>query len=150
MVGQPDWKYQDRVVKIIQITDKNEDERNVDAIDLEISMPIRADVLEDSVTQNIKVGKKYRETLKVYNAESTPKIDNLISEVENQEPLLHDFIKNLKNFGGGKPLCPFKLIKIEPTLQLILRHEVRINVNHLFLPLFLFYMLQFFSLIKNS
>jgi len=115
LIGQPDWKYQHTVVKIIQITGKNEDERNVDAFDLEISMPIRADVLEDSVMQNIKVGKKYRATLKVYNAEITPKLDNMLAEVENQQPLLHDFIKNLKNFGGGKPLCRFELIKIEPT-----------------------------------
>lgn len=115
LIGQPDWKYQDTVVKIIQITGKNEDERNVDAFDLEISMPIRADVLEDSVMQNIKVGKKYRATMKAYNAEITPQLDNMLAEVENQQPLLHDFIKNLKKFDGGKPLYRFELIKIEPT-----------------------------------
>jgi len=39
----------------------------------------------------------------------------MLAEVENQQPLLHDFIKNLKKFDGGKPLYRFELIKIEPT-----------------------------------
>jgi hypothetical protein len=115
LIGQPDWKYQDTVVKIIQITGKNEDERNVDALDLEASIPIRADVLEESIMQAIKVGKKYRATMKVYNAEITSQLNSMLSEVENQQPLLHDFIENLKKFDGGKPLCRFELIKIEPT-----------------------------------
>ena len=114
LIKQPNWKYRDTVTKIIKVEDKDEDKREVDAIDLEMFMPFILDVPENISMEDIQVGENYRATFKVYTAELTPEIDKLWSKMEKKEHALREGIQHIKKFSGRQPLYKFELIKAEP------------------------------------
>jgi chemotaxis protein histidine kinase CheA len=113
MIKEPTWKYRETITKSIEVKEKDDSEREVAAVDLDL-MPFVLNVASEISMENIKIGEIYKATIKVYTAEMTPEIDKLWSELEKENPDLQEGIKKIRKFGGQEPLHKFELTKIKP------------------------------------
>jgi hypothetical protein len=113
MIKKPDWKYQATVTKIIKVEDKNEELREIDAIDLEMAMPFILDVIEDVELESVQVGRNYRATIKVYRAKLTPEIEKSFAKMSREDPTFREGEKFIRRYGGQQPLFKFELVSLE-------------------------------------
>lgn len=82
---KPDWKFVKTLQKKIRINRVSLKERHVDAVDMDSGHPLCLDANERIDLSKIKRAKIYRATLKVYEVELTPELENQMYEMAMED-----------------------------------------------------------------
>ncbi len=82
---KPDWKFMKTLRKKIRINRVSLKERHVDAVEMDSGHPICLDADEGIDLSKIKKAKIYQATLKVYEAELTPELENQMYEMAMED-----------------------------------------------------------------
>ena len=114
MIREPKWKYRITDSKIIRVIRKNEEIREVDAVDLSMDTGFILDVPENISFEDIQVNKIYRATFKVYTAKLTPEIEKAYSKLSKESDTGRKLMDFLKRSGGYQTLYKFELVELEP------------------------------------
>jgi predicted phage-related endonuclease len=115
MIKEPEWKLNTTVTKKIQILEKDENKREIDAFDLEMTMPFILDVPEEISMEEVETNKKYSAKIRVYTSKLTPEIEELWSKTAKTTEAVHKGIEKLKQSGGYGTLYRFELVSLKPT-----------------------------------
>lgn len=114
MIKEPHWKYRITDSKIIKVVRKNEEERDIDAIDLSMDMGFILGVPENISIEDIQINEIYHATFKVYTAKLTPEIEKAYSKLAKESDVGREVIEFLKRSGGYRTLYKFELVELEP------------------------------------
>ncbi|MDR0373345.1 MAG: hypothetical protein LBI79_07315 [Nitrososphaerota archaeon] len=101
-MSQSEWKYINTVQKKIRVTRIEVQQRHVDAFDLEESVPICLIADKTVDLSKIKRAKIYQATVKVYETELTPELEQHVLESVMGDPQRFKAMQTLKA-SGTKP-----------------------------------------------
>jgi hypothetical protein len=103
---EPKWEFFESKTKRINVIDIDPKLREIDALDMETSVPFVLDVPDSSLLKEIEKGENYMATFRVFKAKMTPGDEKGMSEVSDPETM-----KIIKEKGGK--LFKFELISVE-------------------------------------
>lgn len=103
---EPNWKFLETKTIRINIIEIDSKLGQIDALDMEASVPFILDVPNRNLLKEIEKGENYMATFRVFKAKMTPENEKAMSKVSDIEAM-----KLIKENGGN--LFKFELISVE-------------------------------------
>jgi hypothetical protein len=106
IMKEPNWKFFETKTKRINIIEIDPKRSEIDALDLEASVPFILNVPDSKLLQEIEKGENYMVTFRVFKAKMTREYEKAMYKVSDSAAM-----KLIKENGGD--LFKFELVSVE-------------------------------------
>jgi hypothetical protein len=110
-MSSPEWKYAETVQRRIRVMKVNNQERHLDAQNIDDEVPFCLDAQNGLDLSKIKKAKIYHATIKVYTAELSGDLERQLTELSMKDTKLRHSLQIMKQ--SGSQFKKFELIAIK-------------------------------------
>jgi hypothetical protein len=96
----PDWKYAETIQRRIRVMKVNNQERHLDAQDIDEGIPFCLDAQAELDLSKIKKAKIYHATIKVFTAELSGDLERQLTELSMEDTKLRHSLQIMKQTGS--------------------------------------------------
>src|SRR5512138_992226 len=92
----PEWKAVETLEKLIRVTRVEANDRHIDAVEMDGNIPMCLSAVGKIDLAKVKRAKIYKATIKVYETEFTPELEQQVFESAMNDPTRYKALQSMK------------------------------------------------------